>query len=656
VLRVVQVPLKLISALFSFCLAFAASASPVSAQADGVPKAAPTEKVDTEMTFSTVSTVGHALSLFGDIKYPSDFPHFDYVNPNAPKGGRLRLSSIGGFDSFNGFVVKGESAVGLGLTYDTLLESAYDEPATEYGLIAESVEVPDDYSWVTYTLREEARWHDGRPITPEDVIFSLDILKEKGLPFFRFYYGTIQEAKQIGPRQVKFIFTEAGNRELPQITGQLPILPKHYWKDKEFDRSTLEPPLSSGPYRVADFEANRRVVYERVPDYWGKDLPVKKGKFNFDEISFDYYRDQEVARTAFLANEFDRIAENSAKNWATRYDVPAVKEGLLKLSFFKSRQPSGMQAFFFNLRREKFQDIRVREAIGLAFNFEWLNKYIFYDQYTRTTSYFDNSELAAKGLPSEAELELLEPYRDQLPEKLFTQEFRVPETDGTGKYRDNLVRAIELLEEAGFFIRDGKMIDPRTDEPFFIEFLLVQPSFERVVQPFLRDLEKIGINGTIRVVGTAQYERRFENRDFDMIVYSARQSLSPGNEQRDFWGTDAADRPGSRNAAGVKSEVIDALVEKVIFAPDRESLVTATQALDRVLLWGHYVVPQWYLAGSRVAYWDRFGMPDEPPPYLPDDFSTWWSKDADGNQNTSFRDVGLRSGQTVEGDDLGEAE
>ena len=627
-------------------------AAPALAQVDGVPKAAPTKKVDTEVTFSTVSTTGHALSLFGDIKYPPDFTHFDYANPDAPKGGRLRLSAIGGFDSFNGYVVKGEPADGLGLTYDTLLEPASDEPATEYGLIAESVEVPDDYSWVTYTLREEARWHDGQPITPEDVIFSLDILKEKGLPFFRFYYGTIKEAKKIGPRQVKFEFAEAGNRELPQITGQLPILPKHYWKDREFDRSTLEPPLTSGPYRVADFEANRRVVYERVNDYWAKDLPVKKGRYNFDEISFDYYRDQEVARTAFLANEFDRIAENSAKNWATRYEVPAVEEGLIKLRFFKSRQPSGMQAFFFNLRQEKFQDIRVREAIGLAFNFEWLNKYIFYDQYTRTTSYFDNSELAAKGLPLEAELELLEPFRDQLPEQVFTDEFRVPETDGTGKYRDNLVRAIELLEAAGFFIRDGKMIDPRTDEPFFIEFLLVQPSFERVVQPFLRDLEKIGINGTIRLVGTAQYERRFESRDFDMIVFSARQSLSPGNEQRDFWASDAADRPGSRNVAGIKSEVVDALVEKVIFAPDRESLVTATRALDRVLLWGHYVVPQWYLAGSRVAYWDRFGIPDEPPPYLPEDFTIWWSKEADVSEGPSFRDVGLRPSAAGEQDTM----
>ena len=644
--------LKPISPVLSFILLIAAASPSAFAQVDGVPKAAPTKKVDVELTLSTVSSTRHALSLFGDIKYAPDFKRFDYVNPNAPKGGLLRLSGIGGFDSFNGFVVKGEASLGLGLTYDTLLTPAFDEPATEYGLIAESVEVPDDYSWVTYTLREEARWHDGKPITPEDVIFSLNTLKEKGLPFFRFYYGTIKAAKKIGPRQVKFEFSEAGNRELPQITGQLPILPKHYWQNREFDRSTLERPLTSGPYRIGDFEVNRRIVYERVEDYWGKDLPVNTGKYNFNQISYDYYRDPEVARTAFLGDEFDLQAESSAKNWATRYNVPAVEEGLMQLRFFESREPSGMQAFYFNLRKEKFQDIRVREAIGLAFNFEWLNKYIFYDQYTRTSSYFDNSELAAKGLPSEAELEFLEPFREQLPEEVFATEFRVPQSDGTGKYRDNLVRAIDLLQEAGFSVRDGKLIDPRTDEPFFIEFLLVQPSFERVVQPFLRDLEKIGINGTIRVVGTAQYERRFENRDFDLVVFNARQSLSPGNEQRDYWGSDAADRAGSRNVAGIKSDVVDALVENVIFAKDRASLVAATRALDRVLLWGHYVVPQWYLAGSRIAYWDRFGIPETPPPYNPDDFTIWWSKDAKSAARASFQNIGLRPGKTGDNDSM----
>ena len=344
------------------------------------------------MLFSTTSTTSHALSLFGDIKYGPDFEHFDYVNPDAPKGGRMRMSAVGGFDSFNPFIVKGDPGAVQIFLYDTLLASSADEASTEYGLLAESVEVPDDYSWVTYTLREGARFQDGTPVTPEDVIFSFNILKEKGQPFYRFYYGTIEEAKQLGERAVKFIFSESGNRELPLITGQLPILPKHYWADKEFDASTLEPPLTSGPYRITKFEPNRFIVYTRDPNYWGKDLPVNRGRFNFDEIRYDFYRDGDVARTAFLADQFDVRLENSAKAWATAYDVPAVKEGLIKQQFFPTRQSSGMQGFFFNLRQDKFKDPRVREAIGQAFNFEWINKNIFYGQYTRTNSFFDNSE------------------------------------------------------------------------------------------------------------------------------------------------------------------------------------------------------------------------------------------------------------------------
>ena len=395
------------------------------AQADGVPKSAPTVRVQAEETYSVTSEVSHALSLFGDVKYAEDFEHFDYVNPNAPKGGRLRLSAIGGFDSFNPYIVKGEPANGLGFMYDTLLTGSSDEASTEYGLLAEKVEVPEDYSWVTYTLREGARFHDGMPVTAEDVIFSLNVLKEKGQPLYRFYYANIVEAKALDERTVKFIFSETGNRELPLITGQLPILPKHYWEEREFERSTLEPPLSSGPYRIKNFEVNRFIALERVPDYWGKDLAVNVGRYNFDEIRFDYYRDTEVTLTAFFADEFDVRVENTAKNWATKYDVPMVENGEIRKLVLEDKIPARTQAFFFNLRKEKFQDRRVREAIGLAFNFEWLNKFIFFDQYKRINSFFEKSELAATGLPEGDELAYLEPYRDQLREDVFTQEFAI---------------------------------------------------------------------------------------------------------------------------------------------------------------------------------------------------------------------------------------
>ncbi len=604
------------------------SAASVYGQADGVPKSAPTVKVQAQQTFNVTSTVSHALSLFGDVKYPKDFQHFDYVNPNAPKGGRIRLSAIGGFDSFNPFIVKGEPANGLGFMYDTLLTGSSDEASTDYGLLAEKVEVPEDYSWVTYTLRAEARFHDGTPVTAEDVIFSLNVLKEKGQPLFRFYYANIEDAKALDARTVKFIFNEAGNRELPQITGQLPVFPKHYWDGRDFAQSTLDAPLSSGPYRIKEYEVNRYIALERVPDYWGADLPVNKGRYNFDEIRFDYYRDTEVTLTAFFADEFDVRLENTAKNWATKYDVPMVESGQIRKLVLEDKIPARTQAFFFNLRKDKFQDRRVREAIGLAFNFEWLNKFIFFDQYLRINSFFEKSELAAKGLPQGAELAFLGPYRGQLPKELFTEEFRLPETDGSGTYRKNLVRALELLREAGWSLIDGKMTDDATGEELTIEFLLVQPGLEKVVQPFLRDLERIGITGSIRIVGSAQYERRLENRDFDMIIYGVQQSLSPGNEQREYWGSEAADRPGSRNLAGIKNPIVDALIEEIIFAKDRAELVAASQAMDRVLLWQHYLIPQWYSPGWRYAIWDRVAMPKNLPPYTPGDFTIWWSKDA----------------------------
>ncbi len=579
----------------------------------------------------------HGLSLFGSLKYPADFAHFDYVNPNAPKGGTVRLSTVGSFDSLNQFTIEGNPATALALIYDQLLIDSADEPGSEYGLIAESVEVPSDYSWATFHLREEARWHDGKPVTPEDVIFSLTALKE-GLPTFRFYYANIVEAQKVGERSVKFIFDEKNNRELPLITGQLYVLPKHYWEGigqdgepRNIKNSTLEKPLGSGPYKIGKVEPGRFIEYERVKDYWGADLPVSRGQDNFDVVRYEFFFDSTIALEAFFAGRYDIRVENSSKNWETQYEnKPAVQEGKVKRLTIPSELPSGMQAFFFNTRKGKFSDRRVREALGLAFDFEWSNKNLFFDLYNRTNSYFDNSELAAKGLPGEGELALLEPYRDQLPAEVFEKEFKAPVNDGTGNIRASLRRAFALLKEAGWELKDQKLTHLATNEVMTIEFLLQSGGgFERVVQPYISNLERLGISASIRPVDDAQYVNRLDTFNFDMVVNTVRQSLSPGNEQREFWGSAAADREGSRNVAGIKNPVIDALIEKLIFAEDRDALITATKALDRVLLWNHYVVPQWYKAETWVGVWDRFGRPDNPPPYSTKVPKIWWSKEAE---------------------------
>ena len=588
------------------------------------------------------SEISHGLSLFGSIKYPADFPHFDYVNPDAPKGGRIRLARLGTFDSFNPFIIQGTPEIWTGrLVYETLLTDAYDEPGTMYGGLAESVEVADDDSWVIYTLREGAEFHDGTPITAEDIVFSLELLREKGAPVYRFYYQNIVEAEALDERRVRFAFDETGNRELPLITGQIYALPKHYWEGegpngqpRDFSRSSLEMPLGSGPYRVRRFEPGRYVEFERVEDYWGRDLPVHVGQYNFDTIRVDYYRDADVALQAFFADEYDIRYENIARNWATAYDRPAVRDGSIIREEMDYVLPVNAQMYVLNLRREKFADIRVRQALALAFNFEWINENIFYGQYERVTSYWNNSPLASSGLPSEAELELLEPYRDQLPEEVFTEEYRPPVSDGTQTNRNNLFQALELLQEAGWRLQNGRLVD-ESGTPFTIEFLIDAQSAERILQPYLRDLEKLGITGTIRLVDATQYVERVQSFDFDVFSIVKSNSLSPGNEQRDDWGSAAADSPGSSNYGGVKNPVVDALIEEIIYAPDRESLVTATHALDRVLLWNHYTIPAWTSTVDRYAYWDRFGRLDELPEYHPGSAVLsaipylWWSKEAE---------------------------
>ncbi len=571
----------------------------------------------------------HGSSLFGELKYGPDFKHFDYVNPNAPKGGEVRYGAFGSFDSLNGFIVKGQAAAGIGLIYDTLMTSSLDEPASEYGLIAESVRHPKDYSSVTYTLRPQARWHDGTKITPEDVIWTFETLK-KNHPFYNAYYANVVKAEKTADHEVTFTFNQTGNRELPLIVGQLPVLAKHYWTGKNakgternFSETTLEPPLGSGPYQVVDVSPGRSITYGRVKDYWAKDLPVNVGVHNFDRIRFEYYRDATVALEALKGDRVDFRLENSAKNWATGYNVASVRKGDLVKAEIPDENAAGMQGFAFNIRRTKFQDSRVREAFNWAFDFEWMNKNLFYGQYQRTGSYFANSELASTGLPEGRELAILKQYEESLPPELFIEPHEIPKTDGSGNNRANLRKAAKLLEEAGWVIKDGKLTN-EAGETMSVEFLLDQPTFERVVAGYQQSLKKLGIEATIRTIDTAQYQRREDTRDFDIIVASFGQSLSPGNEQREFWGCKAAEAQGSRNVIGICDPVVEKLIDRVIYAESREELVAATRALDRVLLSGHYVVPHWYLSYNRLAYWSRLKHPENMPPYSTGFPAIWW--------------------------------
>ncbi len=564
----------------------------------------------------------HAIAMHGTPKYKAGFDHFDYVNPDAPKGGSVNLAATGTFDSFNLYIAKGNP--GAGATAETLMTSSADEPFTEYGLLAEAVTYPKDRSWITFHIDPKARWHDGQPVTAEDVVFSFNTLREKGRPFFRLYYGSVEKAEVTGRLDATFRFKPGENRELPLIIGQLPVLPKHYWETRDFTKTTLEPPLSSGPYRVADFEPGRFVELERVPDYWGADHPTSKGTNNFDRMRYDYYRDPTVVREAIKAGDIDYDSENQAKAWAQDYNVPAVRNGWLKKVSVAHERPAGMQAFIMNLRRPVFQNINVRKAIGLAFDFEWLNKTLFFSQYARATSFFSNSELGAVGPPSSEELVLLEPFREQLVPEVFGPPLQPSKTDGAGWPRDNLRKAFALLDEAGYTVQDTRMVDAASGEPLSFEFLLRAGSgFRRIILPFQRNLARLGIELIIREVDDSQYINRIRSRDYDMVSLGWGQSDSPGNEQRSFWGSQAADLPSSSNYAGLKDPVVDVLIEKLIAAPTREALVINTRALDRVLLSHHFVVPAWYLSADRTLYWDKFGMPDAVPTSGVQ-FGSWW--------------------------------
>lgn len=581
----------------------------------------------------------HAIAMYGEPKYPATFSHFDYVRPDAPRGGTLRTGATGTFNSFNPWTDKGAAAGSR--AYESLMTSSEDEAFTRYCLICEEIEYPEDRSWITFFLRPEARWHDGRPITPEDVIWSFNALVDKGDPFWRVYFGDVSEVAKIGERSVRFRFRIAGNRELPLIISEFPILPKHYWEaeGRDFSRTTLEPPLGSGPYRIVDFEEGRYIVQQRVEDYWGSDLAVNRGLNNFDTLRTQYFRDRIPLRLALKSGDIDYYYENTAKSWVTEFDVPSVRSGWLVRETVHHSAPQGLQAFVMNLRRPQFKDRNIRQAIMLAFDFGWTNQKIFYNQYTRSRSFFSNSELASSGIPEGEELRVLEPYRDRLPGDIFDRPFELPDTDGNGWPRENLLQALDLIGRTDYRIVEGKLIDP-LGRPVRIEFLLNSASFERIVLPYIANLRRLGIDMSVRLVDRSQYINRLRAFDYDMIVSGWGQSESPGNEQRSYWSCAAAEQPSSRNQAGFCDPVVDELIERLVVAADREELVAITRALDRILLWHHFVVPNWHNTVDRILWWKKFARPDVPLRHGVN-VNRWWYDQAAADALESAREEGL---------------
>ncbi|MHC2433452.1 extracellular solute-binding protein [Bradyrhizobium sp. USDA 4451] len=579
----------------------------------------------------------HALSTFGDVKYPADFKRYDYVNPEAPKAGVIRLFELGTFDNFNLVIqgVKGSLAGAATQIIETLTTRSLDEPSTAYGLLAETAAYPDDFSYVIYRLRAAARWHDGKPVTPEDVIFSFDAFKTNS-PMYNAYYRHIVKCEKTGERDVKFTFDAPGNRELPSIAGEVPVLPRHWWEandaqgnKRDITATTLEIPLGSGPYRIKEFIASRSVTLERVADYWGKDLPVNVGQNNFEQMRFEFFRDDTVGREAFKADQLDWFAERSGKQWSTAYDFPAVADKRVLKEKFTNSSSGRMQGYAFNLRRPLFTDIRVRRAFNLAYDWETSDRLLSNGDYHRDNSYFDGiPEFMATGIPEGAELQILEPLRDKVPAELFTTPYKNPVGGTEEAARANLREAARLLKEAGFENRDRKLIDP-SGKPVSVEFLCGDPGDERGVLFYKPYLERLGITVSIRTVDSVQYQNRIRSFDFDITTAVWGQSLSPGNEQRDFFGSDSADRPGSRNRPGIKNPAVDALIERIIFAKDRADLVASCKALDRVLLWNCYLVPQFAAGFERAARWDRFSRPDPLPKYGVTGFPSLWWYDAD---------------------------
>ncbi|GAB2186222.1 extracellular solute-binding protein [Roseibium sp. LAB1] len=574
----------------------------------------------------------HAAALNGTPKYGADVTHFDYVNPDAPKGGTVRLAASGGFDTFNILAQKGNIAPGILNIYESLMEPSLDEEdiSAQYGVLAEAVRFPDDYSWVEYRLNPDAKWHDGEPVTAEDVIWSFEKSIELD-PQRKYYFQNVQKSEIVGDHTVRFTFDVSGNRELPKIMGQLTVLPKHWWEGtndkgepRDISRTTLEPPLGSSAYRIKEFSPNRQVIYERVPDYWGKDLPIRVGTDNFDEIRYISFLDDSVQFEAFKGDQYDFHTERSSSQWAKRYDFPAIRDGRVVKEIFPDKSSGVMQGFFLNMRREKFQNPDVRQALNYAYDFETTNEIVSANLLKRVNSYFAGTELASSGLPEGKELEILEEVRDMVPPEVFTEEYKNPVGGNPQNVRANLREAVKLLRKAGYELKDRKMVDSKTGEQLSIEFLYRDKASERTLLPYAQNLENIGIKPVLRLVDTSQFINRVRSRDFDTVVLAIGQSLSPGNEQREYWGSASADNESSANYAGIKNPAIDKLIDKVIFAKDRETLVAATHALDRVLLWNHYVVPQFYSDETRTARWNRFGHPEKMPEYSTGFPTIWW--------------------------------
>ena len=575
-------------------------------------------------------TVSHGMAMHGDLKYPADAAAPDYLNPGAPKGGSAKLGAVGAstFDSLHPYIIKGVPAAGLTVMWEPLCWHSRDEAFSSYGLIAETIEWPEDRSWVAFTLRPQARWHDGSAITVEDVIWTFDTLKTKASPRYATMFGDVTKAEKIGDSKVRFTFRGNVNRELPLIVSGMPVLPSQWWKSRDFEKASLEPALGSGAYKVDTVDVGRSITYRRVADWWARDLWMNRGRNNFETMRYDYYRDNNIVFEAFKAGELDIRRENAASIWKTRYDdLPAVKDGRIQRAELAHENATPMQGFIFNLRREIFRDRRVRQAIGLMYDFEWTNKNLSYGFYQRTRSFFGNCELEAKGLPSPEELKILEPLRGKIPDEVFTAEFNPPKTDGSGNIREQARQAIGLLKQAGWEIKDGKMTD-KAGKKLAFEIILHDAAFERGTLPVKQNLERIGIDMSVRTVDTSQYQRRTDSYDFDMTIDLWGQALSPGNEQREYWGSTSADVPGGRNSMGIKDPAIDELVELIIAAPDRESLIVRTRCLDRVLLWHMYIIPQFYSAKELIAYWNRFGRPEKTAKYDPAAFDTWWIDEA----------------------------
>ncbi len=564
----------------------------------------------------------HGIAIFGDLKYPANFTHFDYVNPKAPKGGIAKLAAFGSFDTFNPYIIKGNPAAGASLLHCTLLASSNDEPFSMYAYLAEKVELAPDRKSVMFTLNKNAKFSDGTPVTVDDVIFSFHTLMKKGSPLFVQYYRDVKNVEKVGEGQVRFVFSTDQNRELPLILGHLPVFSKAFYEKHPFEKADLTPPVGCGPYKIASFKAGQSINYERIPNWWAGNFPSQVGEYNFD-ITYVYYRDQNVLFEAFKSGDHDFRTENIAKNWAQGYNIPSVKEGKILLKEVPNTLPQGMQMFVFNTRKPVFQDRKVREAIAKVFDFEWANKNLFFNAYKRSLSYFSNSPMASSGLPQGEELKILERFKDKLPIEVFTKEFKLPITNGSGSDRKVLAEADQLLKEAGWIVKDGKRVNEKRAAPLTFEFLLADPAYERAALALQRNLGALGITMTTRTVTPSEYIARVGNFDYDMILDAIPASESPGNEQRDFWGSKFADARDGRNHAGVKDPVVDELIELVIQSPDRPALETRVRALDRVLQWGYYGVPGWHSALSRVAYWNKFGQPEKKPKDGVG-FTTWW--------------------------------